>query len=137
MEAKPAESWSPWISPKAAPPEERLTSHLLGFRLQLSLVIFCLTGNAFIFILLPVQQQDRGELVNEGRTEACCAKPGRSCFYQQRQNDQNDRARVGVGVGGSAISLGSQRAVLEAMVSIPSPGRESLILLTAQLTVCY
>lgn len=36
-----------------------LTSHLLGLSLQLSLVIFCLTGNPFIFILLPVQPSGR------------------------------------------------------------------------------
>ncbi len=34
-----------------------LTSHLLGFSLQLSLVIFRLTGNPFILILLPVQNK--------------------------------------------------------------------------------
>lgn len=34
-----------------------LTSHLLGFSLQLSLVIFCLTGNPFILILVPVRNK--------------------------------------------------------------------------------
>lgn len=36
-----------------------LTSHLLGFSLQLSLVIFCLTGNPFILIFLPVKPSNR------------------------------------------------------------------------------
>lgn len=40
--------------------------------------------------------------------------------------------------GCSAIIVGSQRTALEAMVkSIPSPGRELLILLTAQLCPAY
>lgn len=36
-----------------------LTSHLLGFSLQLSLIIFRLTGNPFIFILLPIRPRTK------------------------------------------------------------------------------